>query len=126
MSPIVDFSLTNAAMLALPNGLNSPFAIQHSPFANNGECPFDGDEPGLAELIHRVAVEKGSFRVTDDYAACAEADVILIDVQTPTDAEHVPHYQSLREVSAELGVGLLLLKHIFQPDLRARLPEVLA
>ena len=73
---------------------------------NNGECPFDGDEPGLDELIHRVAVEKGSFRVTDDYAACADADVILIDVQTPTDAEqgrHVPHYESLRQVSAEAG-----------------------
>jgi hypothetical protein len=56
MSPIVDFSLTNAAMLALPNGLmahvnrdfalgtypyynvlpdglNSPFIIRYSPFA---------------------------------------------------------------------------------------------
>jgi UDP-N-acetyl-D-mannosaminuronic acid dehydrogenase len=67
---------------------------------NNGECPFDGDEPGLDELIHRVAVEKQTFRVTDDYAACEAADVILIDVQTPTDAEqgrHVPHYESLRE-----------------------------
>lgn len=28
--------------------------------------------------------------------------------------------------TAELGVGLLALKHIFQPDLRARLPEVIA
>lgn len=28
--------------------------------------------------------------------------------------------------TAELGVGLLILKHIFMPDLRARLPEVLA
>jgi hypothetical protein len=28
--------------------------------------------------------------------------------------------------TAELGIGLLLLKHIFRPDLRARLPEVLA
>ena len=28
--------------------------------------------------------------------------------------------------TAELGVGLLVLKHIFQPDLRARLPEVVA
>ena len=28
--------------------------------------------------------------------------------------------------SAELGVGLLVLKHIFRPDLRERLPEVLA
>jgi len=70
---------------------------------NSGQCPFDGDEPGLAELIHRVAVEKGSFRVTDDYAACAEADVILFDVQTPTDGDHVPHYESLRQVSAEAG-----------------------
>ena len=27
---------------------------------------------------------------------------------------------------AELGIGLLVLKHIFRPDLRARLPEVMA
>jgi hypothetical protein len=73
---------------------------------NDGECPFDGDEPGLDGLIHRVAVEKQTFRVTDDYAACEEADVILIDVQTPTDAEqghHVPHYESLREVNGLAG-----------------------
>jgi UDP-N-acetyl-D-mannosaminuronic acid dehydrogenase len=70
---------------------------------NAGNCPFEGDEPGLAELIHRVAVEKKSFRVTDDYAVCKEADVILIDVQTPTDGDHVPHYDSLREVCAQVG-----------------------
>ncbi|MBN1179245.1 MAG: nucleotide sugar dehydrogenase [Anaerolineae bacterium] len=70
---------------------------------NNGECPFDGDEPGLAELLHRVAVEKQTFRVTDDYAVCRDADAILIDVQTPTDGDHAPHYESLREVSAEAG-----------------------
>lgn len=58
---------------------------------NAGKSPFEGDEPGLAELIHRVAVEKKSFRVTDDYPACRQADVILIDVQTPTDEDHVPH-----------------------------------
>jgi UDP-N-acetyl-D-mannosaminuronic acid dehydrogenase len=70
---------------------------------NAGLCPFEGDEPGLAELIHRVAVEKRSFRVTDDYSVCADADVILIDVQTPTDDAHVPHYESLREVCAQAG-----------------------
>ncbi|MBN1976912.1 MAG: nucleotide sugar dehydrogenase [Anaerolineae bacterium] len=70
---------------------------------NRGECPFDGDEPGLAELLHRVAVEKKTFHVADDYAVCREADVILIDVQTPTDGDHVPHYESLREVSAQAG-----------------------
>jgi UDP-N-acetyl-D-mannosaminuronate dehydrogenase len=76
------------------------FIIRHS---TSGKSSFEGNEPDLAELIHRVAVEKGSFRVTDDYAVCAEADVILIDVQTPADAAHVPHYESLREVSAEAG-----------------------
>jgi len=35
---------------------------------NSGKSPFEGDEPGLAELIHRVAVEKGSFRF--DPAVC--------------------------------------------------------
>jgi UDP-N-acetyl-D-mannosaminuronic acid dehydrogenase len=70
---------------------------------NAGNCPFEGDEPGLAELIHRVVVEKESFSVTDDYAACQQADVILIDVQTPTDGDHVPHYESLRTVSAQVA-----------------------
>jgi UDP-N-acetyl-D-mannosaminuronic acid dehydrogenase len=75
---------------------------------NGGNCPFDGDEPGLAELLHRVAVEKKTFRVTDDCSVCREANVILIDVQTPTDGDHVPHYESLREVSAQVGRHLQL------------------
>jgi UDP-N-acetyl-D-mannosaminuronic acid dehydrogenase len=70
---------------------------------NAGRSPFEGDEPGLAELIQRVACEKKSFRVTDDYAACRQADAILLDVQTPTDGDHVPHYESLREVSIQAG-----------------------
>jgi UDP-N-acetyl-D-mannosaminuronic acid dehydrogenase len=76
---------------------------------NSGNSPFAGDEPGLPELIHRVAVEKGTFHVTDDYAVCEKADVILIDVQTPTDEHHVPRYESLREVSERVG------RHL-QPD----------
>jgi len=73
---------------------------------NSGRSPFEGDEPGLAELIHRVAVEKKSFRVTDDYSACREAGTILIDVQTPTDGNQVPRYESLREVSGQVGQHL--------------------
>jgi len=98
---------------------------------NAGECPFEGDEPGLAALIHRVAVEKGTFRVTDDYSVCQEADVILIDVQTPTDGDHVPGYDSLREASAQVGrvlrPGVLVIiestvapgttQHVVQPIL---------
>jgi len=70
---------------------------------NSGKSPLEGDEPGLAELIERVVLEKKTFHVTDDYAVCRDADVILIDVQTPTDGDHVPHYESLFEASAEVG-----------------------
>ena len=70
---------------------------------NAGRCPFEGDEPGLAELISRVVLQKGTFRVTDDYSVCREADAILIDVQTPVDDEHVPHYEALGEACTQAG-----------------------
>jgi len=70
---------------------------------NAGKNPFEGDEPGMDELMARVVLEKKSFYVTDDYAVCKNADVILIDVQTPTDTNRIPQYISLREVSARAG-----------------------
>ncbi|TXT54894.1 MAG: hypothetical protein BAJATHORv1_50147 [Candidatus Thorarchaeota archaeon] len=69
---------------------------------NSGKSPFEGDEPGLDELIAKV-VEKGTFRVTDDIDILKDADIILIDVQTPTDAQNMPQYVSLREVSKNIG-----------------------
>ncbi len=70
---------------------------------NSGRSPFEGDEPGLSELIGRV-VEKGTFRVTDDYSKIGEMDIILLDVQTPTDGpDHQPRYQSLKEVARQTG-----------------------
>jgi UDP-N-acetyl-D-mannosaminuronic acid dehydrogenase len=69
---------------------------------NAGKCPIGGNEPGLAELIEKV-VKKGSFRVTDDFSVCRNADAILIDVQTPVDENHVPLYGSLIEVSHAVG-----------------------
>jgi len=71
-------------------------------FLNAGKCPIGGDEPGLAELIAKV-VKKGSFRVTEDISVCKKADVILIEVQTPVDENHVPEYDSLKEVSHAVG-----------------------
>ena len=50
---------------------------------NQGRNPIGGDEPGLSELIKKV-VQKGTFYVTDDFSECRDADIILIDVQTPT------------------------------------------
>jgi len=72
---------------------------------NKGKSPFEGVEPGLDELIARV-VKKGSFRATDDINVLKDADVILIDVQTPTDSQNMPQYISLREVSKNIGQRL--------------------
>ena len=73
---------------------------------NSGKSPVEGDEPGLDELISRV-VKKGRFRVTDDASVIKEMDIILIDVQTPTDgADHKPRYLSLKEVSRQVGAYL--------------------
>ncbi|TFG26761.1 nucleotide sugar dehydrogenase, partial [Candidatus Thorarchaeota archaeon] len=80
----------------------SGWKIEH---LNQGKSPIEGDEPGLDELIARV-VAKGSFTVTDDVRVLAESDVILIDVQTPTDENNIPQYHSLREVSMQIGQHL--------------------
>jgi UDP-N-acetyl-D-mannosaminuronic acid dehydrogenase len=72
---------------------------------NSGKSPFEGIEPGLDELVAKV-VEKGTFRVTDDIGVLSDADVILIDVQTPTDTQNMPQYVSLREVSTNIGKHL--------------------
>ena len=69
---------------------------------NSGKSPIEGIEPGLDELIARV-VKKGTFRATDDIEILKDADVILIDVQTPTDSQNMPQYISLREVSKNIG-----------------------
>lgn len=70
---------------------------------NNGKSPIEGDEPGLEELIHRVAIEKKTFRVTDDISVIKDMEIILIDVQTPTDDDKTPHYFSLKDVSENVG-----------------------
>ncbi|MCK4282393.1 MAG: nucleotide sugar dehydrogenase, partial [Candidatus Lokiarchaeota archaeon] len=69
---------------------------------NAGKNPFEGEEPGLDELLARV-VKNDKFRVTDDYSVCKDADYILIDVQTPVDAKKIPRYESLREVSQNIS-----------------------
>jgi len=69
---------------------------------NRGENPIGGDEPGLDELLTRVH-KKGTFKVTDDVSVVRDADAVLIDVQTPTEADHMPRYESLRTVTRQVG-----------------------
>lgn len=69
---------------------------------NAGKNPFEGDEPGLNELIERV-VKNDKFKVTHKYKAVEEADYVLIDVQTPVDDMRIPRYESLKEVSERIS-----------------------
>jgi len=70
---------------------------------NRGGSPFPEIEPEIGELIHRVVIDKKTFRVVENPAEAAKADAILIDVQTPVEADHAPRYESLKEVAAQVG-----------------------
>jgi UDP-N-acetyl-D-mannosaminuronic acid dehydrogenase len=69
---------------------------------NSGISPIKGKEPGLAELISGV-VESGAFHATTDYKELSDADVVLIDVETPVNADHIPEYQALRSAVKSLS-----------------------
>ncbi len=69
---------------------------------NEGKNPIGGDEPDLSELITRV-VKKRGFRVVEGMESCRDAEAILIGVQTPTDKNKIPQYESLKEVCANIG-----------------------
>jgi len=69
---------------------------------NQGKNPYEGDEPGLDELIERV-VRSEKFKVTDNYDTIKDADYVLIDVQTPVDDEKIPRYASLLDVSDKIA-----------------------
>ena len=42
---------------------------------NAGQCPIEGEEPGLHELVAEV-VAAGQLTATADYAVCSQADAI--------------------------------------------------
>ncbi len=69
---------------------------------NSGECPIEGKEPELPELIASVAKSK-KLVATADYADLAECDVVLIDVDTPVATDHRPRFEALRAACRELG-----------------------
>jgi len=69
---------------------------------NEGRSPIGGNEPDLSEMLQKV-VREAKFKVTDDFATLGEADIIFVDVQTPTDNAHVPQYDSLKDVCRQIG-----------------------
>ncbi|MBK8985789.1 MAG: nucleotide sugar dehydrogenase [Chloroflexi bacterium] len=72
---------------------------------NQGVCPIEGEEPGLADLLAEVA-GAGKLQATTDYQDLSQADVILIDVETPVDDNHQPQYVALKAACRALGAVL--------------------
>lgn len=70
---------------------------------NRGECPIQGKEPGLAELVRKV-VTSGRFRAATDYEACRDAQIVLVAVETPVREDtKTPGYEALKAALVDLG-----------------------
>jgi UDP-N-acetyl-D-mannosaminuronic acid dehydrogenase len=69
---------------------------------NEGRSPIEGEEPGLADLVERV-MKQGNLRAVTDYEQLRDRDIILIDVETPVDEQHIPRYDALRGAINSLG-----------------------
>lgn len=67
-----------------------------------GRCPLVGNEPGLAELLTGVSASK-QLTVSTDHATLAEADVLLIAVETPVGDDRRPSYDALRAACTAIG-----------------------
>lgn len=69
---------------------------------NAGRNPIEGEEPGLGELLAEVVGARRLSAATD-YAKLMQADIVLIDVETPVDDVHKPRYVALKAACASLG-----------------------
>jgi UDP-N-acetyl-D-mannosaminuronic acid dehydrogenase len=84
-----------------------------------GVSPIEGDEPGLADLLAEV-VASGRFLATTGYDHLARADVVLIDVETPVDDDHIPRYRALQSAVRSLAPvlkrgGLVIVESTVSP-----------
>jgi UDP-N-acetyl-D-mannosaminuronic acid dehydrogenase len=84
-----------------------------------GVSPIEGDEPGLADLLAEV-VASGRFLATTEYDHLALADVVLIDVETPVDDDHIPRYRALQTAVRSLAPvlkrgGLVIVESTISP-----------
>lgn len=84
-----------------------------------GVSPIEGDEPGLAELLAE-AIASGRLAATTDYQQLAAADVVLIDVETPVDDDHIPRYRALQAAVRSLASvlkrgGLVIVESTIAP-----------
>ncbi len=71
---------------------------------NSGRSPIGGVEPGLDDIV-RESVEAGLLSATHDYADIADADVIIVAVQTDKNG-FAPEYGPLMEALTEIARAL--------------------
>ena len=69
---------------------------------NSGESPIEGEEPGLASLLTRVTDSK-HLRASTSHQDLAKADIVLICVDTPVEADHRPRFAALTSACRQLG-----------------------
>lgn len=63
-------------------------------------------EPGLPELIASMHKAGRLMASTDAAAALAEAEIVMVAVQTPTDADGIPRYEAMKGALAAIGTHL--------------------
>jgi UDP-N-acetyl-D-mannosaminuronic acid dehydrogenase len=69
---------------------------------NQARSPIEGEEPGLAELLEKVVASK-RLKASAHHRDLTTADVVLICVETPVDADHRPRFKALKSACAQLG-----------------------
>jgi UDP-N-acetyl-D-mannosaminuronic acid dehydrogenase len=69
---------------------------------NRGISPIEGIEPELPELVARVAASK-KLRAVTDYGELRDADIVLIDVDTPVASDKRARFTALRAACRDLA-----------------------
>jgi UDP-N-acetyl-D-mannosaminuronic acid dehydrogenase len=93
---------------------DSPSSGYKIAMLNAGESPLKGEEPGLEELLRKVA-GAGKFSCTADFSRIAACDAVTIAIQTPfaDPKDLVPDFSALiagiREAGRHLTPGTLVV-----------------
>jgi nucleotide sugar dehydrogenase len=69
---------------------------------NTGLCRFS-DEPGLPEMVRRLAKSGRLSATTSAKEALEEADFIILCLPTPVDVTRTPDYSAVRRAASEAG-----------------------
>ncbi len=70
-----------------------------------GINPIEGKEPGLDALLSET-IKSAHFSATTDYSAIAEADIITVNVETPTDINNIPRYTALKSATHSIAQNM--------------------